>query len=102
MRLLKSREQDCIVEKATSRQAIGVHEVNAAPPILLTARRLAADLGQPLHRVNYVLATRHHIRPAAYAGNSRVYDAKAKAQLRHELNAMDARRHRDTGARPCN
>ena len=69
-------------------------------PILLTARRLAADLGQPLSRVNYVLATRHHIRPSAYAGKSRVYDAKAKAQLRHELNTMDARRHRDTGGQP--
>jgi len=64
---------------------------------LLTTGILAKKLGQPVHRVSYILATRGHIRPAALAGNARLYDLKALAMLRHELNAIDARR---VGA-PC-
>jgi hypothetical protein len=39
-----------------------------------------------------VLATRAHIRPVARAGNVRPYDRRAVAMVRHELNAIDARR----------
>lgn len=59
---------------------------------LRTPGRLADELGVPLHRVLHVLRTRPHIRPAARAGTLRLYDAAAVAQVRHELNAMDARR----------
>jgi hypothetical protein len=52
---------------------------------------LATHLGQPLHRVLYVLRTRRHIRPVATAGRLRLYDEAALAMLRHELNAIDAR-----------
>jgi hypothetical protein len=41
-----------------------------------------------------VLATRAHIRPAARAGNLRLYDQRAVAMVRHELNSIDARRCR--------
>jgi hypothetical protein len=55
---------------------------------------IAAELVEPLHRVLHVLATRHHIRPAARAGTLRLYDQQAVAMVRHELNAIDARRCR--------
>lgn len=61
-------------------------------PKLRTPGVLAADLGEPLHRVLYVLRTRRHIRPTASAGRLRLYDRDALAMLRHELNAIDARR----------
>ena len=64
------------------------------PPALLTSGRIAAEVGEPLHRVLNVLATRPHIRPAAFAGTLRLYDRRAVAMVRHELNAIDARRCR--------
>jgi hypothetical protein len=48
----------------------------------------------PLHRVLRVLATRPHIQPSARAGNLRLYDKRAVALVRHELNTIDARRCR--------
>ena len=62
------------------------------PPPLLTSGRIAGELREPLHRVLNVLATRPHIRPSAFAGNLRLYDRRAVAMVRHELNAIDARR----------
>ena len=59
---------------------------------LKTPGVLAADLGVPLHRVLYILQTRDHIQPAARAGRLRLFDREAVALLRHELNAIDARR----------
>lgn len=61
-------------------------------PHLLTPGRMAAELRQPLHRVDRILRTRPHIRPAARAGTLRLYRAEAVAQVRHELAAIDARR----------
>ncbi len=60
-------------------------------PKLRTPGVMAADLGEPLHRVLYILRTREHIRPAASAGRLRLYDRDAVAMLRHELSAIDAR-----------
>lgn len=65
---------------------------NGPVPKLRTAGVLAADLGEPLHRVLYVLRTRTHIEPAARAGRLRLYDRGTVALIRHELNAIDARR----------
>jgi hypothetical protein len=62
------------------------------PPALLTVGRIAAELSIPIHRVGYVLATRPHIQPAALAGNARLFDRRALALIRHEINAIDARR----------
>lgn len=62
------------------------------PPRLLTSGRLAAELGVPVHRVVYVLATRKHIRPVARAGTLRLYSRATLALLRHELAGIDARR----------
>ena len=60
-------------------------------PKLITPGVIADELGEPLHRVLNVLATRQHIRPAARAGTLRLYDRRAVAMVRHELNAIDAR-----------
>lgn len=61
-------------------------------PKLRTPGVLAGHLGESLHRVLYVLRTRRHIKPAARAGRLRLYDRDAVALIRHELNAIDARR----------
>jgi len=63
-------------------------------PKLTTPGVIARELGEPLHRVLRVLATRPHIRPSARAGTLRLYDRRAVAMVRHELNAIDARRCR--------
>ena len=61
-------------------------------PKLITAGVIARELGEPLHRVLNVLRTRQYIRPSARAGTLRLYERKAVAMVRHELNAIDARR----------
>ena len=66
----------------------------SAPPRLITPGVIAAELREPLHRVLNVLATRAHIQPSARAGTLRLYDRRAVAMVRHELNAIDARRCR--------
>ena len=71
-------------------------------PRLLTPGRIAAELGEPLHRILNVLGTRDHIKPRARGGTLRLYDPDAIAQVRHELAAIDARRdrRRDVPAEP--
>lgn len=64
----------------------------STPPSLITSGKIAEELGAPLHRVLRVLATRAHIKPVARAGMLRLYSVVAIAQVRHELNAIDARR----------
>lgn len=63
-------------------------------PTLITPGVIARELSEPLHRVLNVLGTRQHIRPVARAGTLRLYDRQAVAMVRHELNAIDARRGR--------
>lgn len=65
---------------------------NKPLPSLTTAGTIARHLGVPIYRVEYVLTTRPHIQPAAYAGNTRLFDRAAIAMVRHELNAIEARR----------
>lgn len=62
------------------------------PPKLRTVGIIARELGEPLHRVLHVLRTRRHIQPSARAGTLRLFDRAAVAMIRHELNAIDARR----------
>ena len=63
---------------------------------LRTPGVLATDRAVPLHRVLYILQTRDHIKPSARAGQLRLYDREAIALIRHELNAIDARREGGT------
>ena len=60
-------------------------------PQLRTPGIIAAELGAPLNRVLYVLQ-KHAIKPIGRAGTLRLYDSQAVAMVRHELNAIDARR----------
>jgi hypothetical protein len=68
---------------------------------LNTAETIARQLGVSVARVQHILSTRPHIKPAAVAGSTRVYRDAAVAMVRHELNAIDARRaaKRDRHAR---
>jgi hypothetical protein len=59
-------------------------------PKLRTPGVIARELGEPLHRVLYVLQTRTFIAPSARAGRLRLYDLQSVALIRHALNAMDA------------
>ncbi len=61
------------------------------PPKLRTAQVIADEIGVPLSRVLYVLETRPHIKPAALAGRTRLYDHSVVPKVRYELNAIDAR-----------
>jgi hypothetical protein len=65
--------------------------MSAATPVpLVTSADIAKRLGQPLRRVQWILATRHHIRPAARAGTVRVYATEAIALVQDEIDRMDA------------
>jgi hypothetical protein len=70
----------------------GMDAVPDALPSLITPGVIASELGEPLHRVLHVLSTRPHIAPKARAGTIRLYSSSAVAEVRHELNAIDARR----------
>lgn len=56
-----------------------------------TAGTIAAELGVPLHRVQYILRTRK-IQPVAKAGVFNLYSAEHTAEVRRHLNIIDARR----------
>ena len=61
-------------------------------PKLATIGEIARLMNVPSHRVEYILRTRPSIRPRAVAAGARCFDDDAIAQVRHELNAIDARR----------
>lgn len=65
--------------------------MKSIPPRLLTIGKIADILGTPAHRVRYIITSRN-IPPAAYAGGYRLFDREAVARIRHELNAIQARR----------
>ena len=67
---------------------------NPTIPKLITPGVIANELNEPLHRVLNVLRTRPYIRPAARAGTLRLFPREAIAMVRHELNAIDAKRGR--------
>lgn len=66
--------------------------MGSKPPKLVTVGVIAAELAIPVDRVCRILRTRPHIKPRAFAGNIRLFGNDAIAQVRHEVNAIDARR----------
>ena len=62
------------------------------PLRLLTVGLIAQETGQPVHRIEYILATRTHIQPAALAGQVRLYSQTALVAIRAELDAIATRR----------
>jgi len=69
-----------------------------SPPIphLLTVGVIADELGVPVERVCRVLRRRRHIRPAALAGNVRLFSNDSFTQIRHELSSIDTRQVSDS------
>lgn len=65
--------------------------VNTSGPRLNTIGEIARKLGVAHHRVQYVIMSRA-IQPAAYAGRFRLFDNRALARIRYELNRIDATR----------
>ena len=63
-----------------------------ARPRLVTVGIIASEVGVSVDRVCRILRSRPHITPRAYAGNTRLFDNEAVAQVRHEVNKQDARR----------
>jgi len=59
---------------------------------LCTASAIASELGEPVDRVRHILKTRAHITPVGRAGRSDLYSPAAVAQVRYELNRIDAKR----------
>ncbi|MCG3124662.1 MAG: hypothetical protein GIKADHBN_03137 [Phycisphaerales bacterium] len=55
---------------------------------LPTVGVIAARLGVPPHRVEYVLRTRA-ITPSGWAGNARVYDEAAVTHIKSELARIE-------------
>ena len=59
---------------------------------LLTVGLIASELGVSVRRVNSILAANSHIKVAARAGITRVYDGDGLAMVRHAINKADAQR----------
>lgn len=66
--------------------------IQSSPVKLITVGVIAVELREPLHRILHILRTRSYIRPAAVAGTFRLFDRESVAMVRHELNAIDAKR----------
>jgi len=60
-------------------------------PALRTPGVIATELGEPLHRVLYILRTRPYITASALAGRVRLYDRAAVVLIRDAMSAIDAR-----------
>jgi hypothetical protein len=56
-----------------------------------TVGEIARRLGQPVHRIEYVLRSRQ-IRPTGRAGNSRVYSEEQVAQIEAEIASMSLKK----------
>ena len=61
-------------------------------PRLVTVGVIASELGVSVDRVTRLLRARPHIKPQAYAGNVRLFDNTAVAQVRYEIGLIEARR----------
>lgn len=59
-------------------------------PLLYTTGRIATVLGEPTHRITYVIRTRE-IKHSAIAGKSRLFNAAAVEQIRSELIRLNSR-----------
>ncbi|MDZ4782911.1 MAG: hypothetical protein SGJ19_21895 [Planctomycetia bacterium] len=61
------------------------------PETLLTVGEIARRLGQPLHRVEYVIRTRN-FPPAGWAGHARVFHDADLMRIASELARIDQER----------
>ena len=61
------------------------------PPALATLGTVSQQLGQPLHRIAYILRTRQHIQPTATAGRLRLFNQRTIEQIAKELQTIDSK-----------
>lgn len=61
------------------------------PPELNTLGKVAQHLRVPVHRVQYIVRSRPHLRPAATAGRLRLFDDKTIEQIANELRNIDSK-----------
>lgn len=61
------------------------------PETLLTVGEIARRLGQPLHRVEYLIRSRN-IRPAGWAGHARVFRDADLGRIASELRRISENR----------
>ncbi len=59
-----------------------------------TIGEIARRLGEPVHRIEYVIRVRR-IRPTGWAGNARVFPDEAVEAIAVELQRIDAAKVRD-------
>jgi DNA-binding transcriptional MerR regulator len=64
---------------------------NRKLPELNTPGKVAQQLGVPVHRVQYVLRSRPHLRPAATAGRLRLFDDETIELIKAELETIDSK-----------
>ncbi len=84
---------------ATSDPAPNTAAIHEPPPQLITSGVIAQETGGTRRAVLWILETRLDIQPAAYAGRTRLYRPIAIARVRHELNAIAAKRSELRGER---
>lgn len=63
--------------------------MSTSAPSMPTIGKIARQLGEPLHRVQYVIRARR-IRPCGWAGNARVFSEDAVEAIGVELRRIDA------------
>ena len=63
-------------------------------PSMPTIGEIARRLGEPIHRVEYVIRARR-IRPSGWAGNARVFPEEAVEAIAAELERIDSAKVRD-------
>jgi hypothetical protein len=61
------------------------------PPALATLGTVSEQLGQPIHRIAYILRTRKHIQPTATAGRLRLFSQGTIELIKAELERIDSR-----------
>ena len=61
---------------------------SVATPTLPTIGVIAQKLGEPLHRVEYVIKSRG-IKPVGFAGNARIFSDAAVDRISSELQRID-------------
>lgn len=67
--------------------------MSVSAPTMPTIGEIARRLGQPIHRIEYVIRARH-IRPCGWAGNARVFPEDAVEAIAAELRRIaDAKCH---------
>ena len=65
--------------------------MQASPCSMPTVGEIARRLGQPVHRVEYLIRSRQ-IRPSGRAGNCRVFAEEDVSRISAELRQIDSRK----------